>query len=271
MPEALTSAPTINEPHEGKLRAAIARKLAAWGGMARFSLRFFKEVFKPPYEWREIIRHFDDLGARSMVLITIVNFIMGLILAMQTRPTMVKFGAAAFIPGMVATSITRELGPVISALLVAGRVASGIGAELGSMKVSEQIDALECIGIDPYRYLVVTRVVAMTLLMPLICLYAITIGIFGAYIAEAIAVGVTPRYFFDAVVRIVNFEDWVPSMVKCAFFGFAIAMVGAHKGFTTESGTEGVGRATTSAVVVASLWVLLIDMVMVKLTVTWFY
>jgi phospholipid/cholesterol/gamma-HCH transport system permease protein len=241
-----------------------------FGKYIYFVGRFFRTVFAPPYEFRQVIRHIDDFGAMSLPLISVVNFIMGLILAMQSRPTMEKFGAAAFIPAMVTTSIVRELGPVITGLLVAGRVASGIGAELGSMKVTEQIDALETSGVDPYNYLVTTRVLALLLLMPVVTLYAEFIGIFGSYIAELLATGVTMKYYYGQVVDALYFVDVIPSLLKTSAFGFAIAIIGSYKGFHAESGTEGVGRATTSAVVLASLWIILIDMVLVRLTVTYF-
>ncbi len=242
----------------------------AFGSYTEFIFRFLRTAFSPPYEFRQIVRHIDDFGAMSLPLIAVVNFIMGLILAMQSRPTMQKFGAAAFIPAMVTISIVRELGPVITALLIAGRGASGIGAELGSMKVTEQIDAMECSGVDPYNYLVTTRVIALALLMPAITLYAEFIGIFGSFVAEYLATGVTLRYYYGQVIESLSFVDVVPSLLKTIAFGFAIAIIGAHKGFHTESGTEGVGRATTSAVVLSSLWIILIDMVLVKVAITYF-
>ncbi len=242
----------------------------AFGGYMGFVGRFFRTVFRPPYEVMQIVRHVDDLGALSLPLISTANFIMGMILALQSRPVMEKFGAAAFIPAMVTTSITRELGPVITALLVAGRVGSGIGAELGSMKVTEQIEAMETSGVDPYKYLVTTRVIALMILMPLLTLYAEFVGIFGSYVAEFISTGATLRYYYGQVIDALYFSDVIPGLAKTIAFGFAIAIIGAYKGFTTSSGTEGVGRATTSAVVLSSLWIILIDMVLVKITVTYF-
>jgi len=240
------------------------------GAYTSFIGRFFRSVFAPPYEFRQIVRHIDDFGAMSLPLISVVNFIMGLILALQSRPTLEKFGASAFIPAMVTTSIVRELGPVITALLVAGRVASGIGAELGSMKVTEQIEAMECMGVDPYKYLVTTRVIALLFLMPVLTLYAEFVGIFGSFVAEFISTGGTIQYYYSQVIDALYFQDVLPSLGKTVLFGFAIAIVGSYKGFNTESGTEGVGRATTSAVVLSSLWIILIDMILVKITVTYF-
>lgn len=251
-------------------RRTLTHFLVEAGRHAQFNLRFYRGLFRPPFELRQIVRHVDDFGTMSLALISIVNFIMGLILAMQSRPTMEKFGAEAFIPAMVTTSLVKELGPVITALLIAGRVSSGIAAELGSMKVTEQIDALDCMGVDPYRYLVSTRVIALILLLPLLTLYAEFVGIFGSYIAEAIASGVTLRYYYSRVVEALIFTDVLPGLIKTCAFGYVIAMIGAYKGFNASSGTEGVGRATTSAVVLASLWIILIDMILVRITVTYF-
>jgi phospholipid/cholesterol/gamma-HCH transport system permease protein len=241
-----------------------------FGNYTSFIGRFFRTALAPPYEFRQIVRHIDDLGAMSLPLISITNFIMGLILALQSRPVMEKFGAVAFLPAMVTTSITREIGPVITALIVAGRVGSGIGAELGSMKVTEQIEAMECSGVDPYSYLVTTRVLALMILMPVLTLYAEFLGIFGSFLAEFISSGVTIRYYYSQVVESLSFGDVIPGLLKTIAFGFAIAIIGSYKGFNATSGTEGVGRATTSAVVLSSLWIILIDMILVKITVTYF-
>jgi phospholipid/cholesterol/gamma-HCH transport system permease protein len=240
------------------------------GKYTAFIGRFFRTVLVPPYEFRQIIRHIDDLGAMSLPLISVTNFIMGLILALQSRPVLEKFGAVAFLPAMVTTSLTRELGPVITALIVAGRVASGIGAELGSMKVTEQIEAMECSGVDPYNYLVKTRVIALMILMPVLTLYAVFLGIFGSFLAEYISSGASLQYYYGQVIDSLTFGDVIPGITKTIAFGFAIAIIGAFKGFNATSGTEGVGRATTSAVVLSSLWIILIDMILVKITVTYF-
>lgn len=244
--------------------------LAEIGSHALFIGKFFRGIFVPPYEFRQIVRHIDELGALSLPLTLVINFIMGLILAMQARPTMVRFGATAFIPALVTRSLTIELAPVITALVVAGRVASGIAAELGSMKVTEQIEAMECSGINPYRYLVIPRVIALVILMPLLTLCADFIGIFGSYIAEYIATGATTEYYYSQVIDSLYFTDVMPGVFKTTFFGFAIAMIGCYKGFHVGGGTEGVGKATTSAVVLSSFWILVIDMIMVKLIITYF-
>ena len=231
-----------------------------------FSLKFFSSVFKPPFEWGEIRRHLDDLGSKSLPLVSMVGFIMGLILAMQTRPTLDRFGAGSYLPAMIALSIVRELGPVITALIVAGRVSSGIAAEIGSMRVTEQIDALEVNAVDPYKYLVVTRVVACIIMMPLITAYVDFLAILGGYVAESITYTSSFQLYFTDVINSLTFFDVIPGVAKTAVFGFIIGIIGSYQGYTAGSGTRGVGRAATSAVVYASLHIIFVDMVLVRLT-----
>ena len=244
------------------------RMMTSFGGYTSFLARYFTTVFRPPYEWKQVIRHIDELGTFSTPLVMITNFLIGAILALQARPTMEDFGAAGFLPGLVTRSLTIELSPVITALIVAGRVSSGIGAELGSMRVSEQIEAMECSGVDPYNYLVTTRITAMIILMPILTIIADFIGIFGSFVAEWIATGATLEHYYQKVQQYLLFWDVVPGILKTALFGFIIALIGAYKGFHTESGTQGVGRATTSAVVLASLWILVVDLLVVRLLIT---
>lgn len=247
----------------------ITRKLAEFGQYAQFIGHYFRTVFKPPYEWRQVMRHIDELGTYSIPLVIVTNFLIGAILALQSRPTMEQFGAGGFVPALLTRSLVIELSPVITALIVAGRVASGIGAELGSMKVTEQIEAMECSGVDPYNFLVTTRVNALLILMPLLTMIADFVGIFGGYFAERLETGATLTYFYQQVIEYLYFWDVVPGILKTMFFGFAIALIGSYKGFNATSGTQGVGRATTSAVVLASLWILVIDLILVKLVITY--
>ena len=152
------------------------------GKVTLFTKRFFSEVFTPPYEMRAFIKQCYSIGYKSLPLVTITGFIMGLVLTLQSRPTLAKFGAESWLPGMVALSLIREIAPVITALICAGKVSSGIGAELGSMKVTEQIDAMEVAAINPFKYLVVTRILATTIMIPVLVIFADGIGIFGGYI-----------------------------------------------------------------------------------------
>lgn len=246
----------------------IKEYLAIFGEYMRFTWKFISTLFSSAIEFSQVIKHLDDLGTKSMQLTLIANFIMGFILALQSRPTMQKFGAGELVASMVTRSFTRELAPLITALMVSGRVGSGIGAELGSMKVSEQIEAMQCSGVDPFNYLVKTRILAMMILMPILTILADFIAIYGGYLAELINTRVSMRYYYTQVLASLYFEDVLPGIFKTIFFGAAIAIIGCYKGFNTSGGTEGVGKTTSSAVVVSSLWVILLDMILVQLTVT---
>ncbi|MCX6133852.1 MAG: ABC transporter permease [Ignavibacteriales bacterium] len=254
-------------PHRRSPFHFLSRFLERAGSLTVFSARFFPAVVLPPYELGEVGRHLDELGSRSLPLAGITGFIVGLIIAMQTRPTLFRFGADSFLPAMVAISFVRELGPVITALIVAGRVSSGIGAELGSMRVTEQIDAMEVSGIDPYKYLVVTRVLACIILQPLLTAIVNSVGLFGAYVAVAIESSMSWRLYWDSVIQSLSFADVIPGLAKTAIFGFIIGIVGCHQGYHAEGGTVGVGKAATTAVVLSSMLIIFVDMILVKLTV----
>ncbi len=235
-------------------------------GITMFGMRFFRYVFVPPYEFAEVRKHLDNLGSKSIPLLTVVGLIMGLILALQSRPTLDRFGAGAFLPAMIALTIVRELGPVITALIVAGRVSSGIGAEVGSMKVTEQIDALEVSAVDPYNFLVVTRVLACMIIMPLLTAYVDFLAIFGGFVSEWVSANSSFQLYFTEVIQSLTFYDILPGVGKTIAFGYIIGVIGAYQGFHTSRGTEGVGRAATSAVVLASLNIIFLDMVIIQLT-----
>ncbi len=236
------------------------------GDITLFTLRFFKEVFTPPFEIKEFIRQCYVIGYKSLPLVGITGFIMGLVLTLQSRPTLAEFGAESWLPGMVALSLIREIAPVITALICAGKIASGIGAELGSMKVTEQIDAMEVSGINPYKYLVVTRILAATLMIPLLVIFADLVGIMGGYAGINIHSDVNLFRYFDKVLASLDFLDILPATIKTFFFGFFIGLIGCYKGFTAANGTESVGRAANSAVVAASLTIFIIDMLAVQIT-----
>ena len=231
-----------------------------------FTLRFFKEVFKPPYEINELMKQSFLIGYKSLPLISITAFIMGLVLTIQSRPTLARFGAESLLPAMVAVSIIREIGPAISALIFAGKVGSGIGAELASMNVTEQIDAMQVSGTNPFKYLVVTRVVSATLMLPLLVIFADAVGLVGSFVGVNLRGDVSSYLFFSQVFRSVDFSDLLPAVVKTFFFGFAIGLIGSYKGYTSNKGTEGVGKAANSAVVFGSLMVFIIDMIAVQIT-----
>jgi len=225
-----------------------------------------KEMFIPPYELHEIRKHMIELGMKTLPIVGVTGFIIGLVMTMQLQPVLQRFGAEAFLPGSIGITIVRELGPVITALIFAGRVSSGIGAELGSMRVTEQIDAMEVSGVNPFRFLVVTRVFATTFILPILTVYVIFIALFGGYIAVVLVQNMTWQYYVDRVVFAVEFADAVPGVMKTFVFGFIVGIVGAYLGYNAKNGTEGVGRASTTSVVIASLLILIFDMILVKLT-----
>ncbi len=236
-------------------------------GLTSFTLKFFKNVFVPPFEFSEIKKHMDVLGVKTMPIVTVAGFIIGLVLAMQSQPVMQRFGAESYIPSMVVLSVVRELGPVLTALLFAGRVSSGIGAELGSMRVTEQIDAMEVSAVNPYKYLVVTRILACTFILPILVLYVDFLAIMGGYLALKLSTGTTFLLYINAIFKSLEFSDLIPGILKTFVFGFIVGSVGSYKGYNAENGTVGVGQASTSAVVMSSLLILMVDMVLVKITV----
>jgi len=236
------------------------------GSLSFFAARFFKEVFKRPFEYKEFLRQCYYMGNRSLLLVGVTGFIIGLVFTLQSRPKMMELGAVAWLPSMVSISIIREIGPIITALICAGRIGSGIGAELGSMRVTEQIDAMEVSGTNPFKYLVVTRILATTLMIPLLVLMSDGIALLGSFFVENIKGDVSFTLYFDEVFRALHFADLIPSTIKTFFFGFAIGMVGCHKGYYSKHGTAGVGVAANTAVVEASMVLFMIDFIAVLLT-----
>ncbi|KAF0194432.1 MAG: hypothetical protein FD166_3500 [Bacteroidetes bacterium] len=225
-----------------------------------------KETFSRHFEFREFFRQCFQIGYKTLPLISVTGAIMGLVLTIQSRPVLVDFGAVSMLPGMVAVSLIREMGPVITALICAGKIGSGMGAELGSMKVTEQIDAMEVSSTNPIKFLVVTRVLAATLMIPLLILYADGLGILGSWAGANIKGDVTLSLFFSQAFSQVSFMDLFPAIIKSFFFGAVIGFVGTYKGYHAGRGTESVGIAANSAVVLASLLVLIVDMIAVQIT-----
>lgn len=236
------------------------------GEISRFTGRFFTEVFRPRYEWREFLRQSFIIGYKSVPLTGVTAFIMGLVLTIQSRPTLEEFGAASWLPSMVAVSLVREIAPVITALICAGKIGSSIGAELGSMKVTEQIDAMEVSGTNPFKYLVVTRVLATTLMVPILVILSDTIGIYGSYLGVNMKGVTSLQLFYSQVFQKLYYGDVLPATVKTFFFGFAIGIIGCYKGYNSSKGTEGVGQSANSAVVVASLLIFILDLLAVQAT-----
>ena len=231
-----------------------------------FLTRLVKETFTRDFEFKEFFRQCFHIGYKSLPLIAVTGTIMGLVLTIQSRPVLVNFGAVTMLPGMVAISLIREMGPVITALICAGKIGSGMGAELGSMKVTEQIDAMEVSSTNPMRFLVVTRVLAATIMIPLLILYADGFGILGSWAGANIKGDVSFFLFFSQAFAHVKFIDFLPAVIKSFFFGAAIGLVGCYKGYNAGRGTESVGVAANSAVVLSSLLVIILDMIAVQVT-----
>jgi len=225
-----------------------------------------REAFSRQFEFKEFLRQCYQIGNKTLPLISVTGLIMGLVLTIQSRPVLADFGAVSMLPGMVSLSIIREMGPVITALICAGKIGSGMGAELGSMKVTEQIDAMEVSATNPMRFLVVTRVMAATLMIPILVLYADALGIMGSWAGANIKGSVSFTLFISQAFRVVDFMDFLPAVIKTFFFGATIGIIGCYKGFTAGKGTESVGKAANSAVVMASLLVIIIDLIAVQVT-----
>lgn len=231
-----------------------------------FISRTIKETFSRDFEFSEFLRQCFQIGYKTLPLISVTGTIIGLVLTIQSRPALVHFGAVSMLPGMVAMSLIREIGPVITALICAGKIGSGMGAELGSMKVTEQIDAMEVSSTNPIRFLVVTRVLAAILMIPLLVIYADMLGILGSWAGANIKGDITFVLFFSQAFSQVHYMDFIPAVVKTFFFGAVIGFVGCYKGYTAGRGTESVGIAANSAVVLSSLFVIIVDLIAVQIT-----
>jgi len=240
--------------------------LLAWiGDVALFGARALYQAVLPPYEFKEIWRQVFEIGWRSLPLIALSGLAIGVVLSMHTRASLERFGAEAMIPAGLAIALIRETGPLTAGLLVAGRVGAGIGAEIGAMKVTEQIDALEAVAVDSFKFLAVTRILACIIAMPLLTAIIDFCGIFGGYIAESSISGMSASLYFHRAFSIVEFSDFIPATFKTAVFGLIIGTVAAYLGFNTTQGTEGVGRTSTSSVVLSSICIILVNVVLVKL------
>ena len=243
----------------------IVAWLAAVGDAARFAGRVLVEAVRPPFEWRETVRQIYELGVRSVPLIAAAGFAIGVVLSMHTRSSLARFGAEALIPAGLAIALVRETGPLTAGLLLSGRIGAGIGAELGAMKVTEQIDALEAIAVDSFRYLVVTRVVACVIALPLLTTLMNFTGMLGGFAAETAITGMPLTTYFRQAFSPIQFSDLIPATLKTAVFGFIIATVASYLGVHTTQGTEGVGRASTRSVVLASMLLIAANVVLVRI------
>ncbi|HEX6973686.1 MAG TPA: ABC transporter permease [Vicinamibacterales bacterium] len=243
----------------------VANFLATVGEVSLFAFRAAWALFVPPFEFRETIRQIYELGLRSAPLIAISGMAVGVVLSMHTRASLERFGAEAMIPAGLAIALVRETGPLTAALLLSGRIGAGIGAELGAMRVTEQIDALEASAVDAFRYLVVTRVIACMIALPILTTLMNFAGMLGGFFAETAATGMSLSLYFTRAFSMIDVTDYVPATIKTMVFGFIIATMSSYLGFTTSSGTEGVGRASTQSVVLSSILIIVSNVILVRL------
>jgi phospholipid/cholesterol/gamma-HCH transport system permease protein len=241
-----------------------------FGELGFFSWKVLRAALIRPFEFRELARQVDEIGSKSFPLVALAGAAIGAILALETRDSLVRFGASSLLPAVVVFSIVHEIGPIVTGLVVCGRAGAGIGAELGSMKVTEQIDAIEASAVNPYKLLAATRILACILVLPLLTLASDFCGVVMAWVADALAEPITFHQFINDGFRQFSFNDFLPPTFKTAVFGLIIGLVACFQGMRTRGGTEGVGRTATSSVVLSSLFVILADVILVKLIVMLF-
>jgi phospholipid/cholesterol/gamma-HCH transport system permease protein len=227
---------------------------------------FFKEVFKRPFHLREVINQCFEVGLKSLALISLTGFIVGIVFTKQSRPSLEDFGATSWLPSLIGIAIVKALGPLVTALICAGKVGSSIGAELGSMKVTEQIDAMEVSAINPYKYLVVTRVLATTITIPVLALYCSFVALYGSYLNVHAEETSSILSFYQNAFKSISFLDVFTSVTKSIVFGFTIGIVGAYKGYNASQGTRGVGRAANQAVVLAMFLIFIEEVLIVQIS-----
>jgi phospholipid/cholesterol/gamma-HCH transport system permease protein len=254
----------------GSVRQTILQFFRVVGDMTLFGFRIVREAFRPPFELSEIIRQLFEIGWRSGPLLIVSGFAFGVVLALETRASMESFGAEAMIPQAVSFGLFTDIGPLIAALLVAGRVGAGIGAELAGMRVTEQIDAFEALAVDSFKYLVVTRVVACFIAMPILTTLLNFSGLAGGMAADLIALRMSPQLFINDAFSTMGWSDYIPPTAKTVVFGLIIGLVSTYLGYNASHGAEGVGRSSTRSVVFSSLLVIMSDVVLVKSIQFWF-
>lgn len=231
-----------------------------------FVARFFREAVRPPFHVREVINHCFELGLKSLPLITLTGFIIGIVFTKQSRPALEDFGATSLLPSLIGIAIVRAMGSLVTALICAGKIGSGIGAELGSMKVTEQIEAMEVSAINPFKYLVVTRVLATTITVPILALYCSLVAMLGSYVNVNANEATSFMTFIQNAFSTIQFLDIFTSLSKSILFGITIGLVGCYKGYNATQGTRGVGKAANQAVVLAMFLVFIEEMIIVQIS-----
>jgi phospholipid/cholesterol/gamma-HCH transport system permease protein len=241
-----------------------------FGELGLFAWRVLRAAIRRPFEGRELVRQFDEIGSKSLPLVALAGAAIGFVLALESRSSLVRFGAQSMLPAALVYSIIHETGPIVTGLVVSGRVGAGIGAELGSMKVTEQIDAIEASGVNPYKFLAFTRIVACILVLPLLTLAADFCGVLFGWLAETLAEPISFQRFINQGFVGATFKDFLAPTFRTAVFGLIIGMIGCFQGMRTRGGTAGVGLSATSSVVLSSLFVILADVILVKIILVFF-
>jgi phospholipid/cholesterol/gamma-HCH transport system permease protein len=241
-----------------------------FGELGLFAWRVLRAAIRRPFEGRELVRQFDEIGSKSLPLVALAGAAIGFVLALESRSSLVRFGAQSMLPAALVYSIIHETGPIVTGLVVSGRVGAGIGAELGSMKVTEQIDAIEASGVNPYKFLAFTRIVACILVLPLLTLAADFCGVLFGWLAETLAEPISFQRFINQGFVGATFKDFLAPTFRTAVFGLIIGMIGCFQGMRTRGGTAGVGLSATTSVVLSSLFVILADVILVKIILVFF-
>jgi phospholipid/cholesterol/gamma-HCH transport system permease protein len=263
-------APTLTSSPLDFLWNLINRFLEWFGELGLFTWQVLRSAVRRPFEGRELLRQLDEIGSKSLPVVALAGAAIGFVLSLESRSSLVRFGAKSMLPAALVYSIIHETGPIVTGLVVSGRVGAGIGAELGSMKVTEQIDAIEASGVNPYKFLAFTRIMACILMLPLLTLAADFCGVLFGWIAETLVEPVSFHRFVSQGFVGASFNDFLAPTFRTAFFGLIIGMIGCFQGMNTKGGTAGVGISATSSVVLSSLFVILADVVLVKFILVFF-
>jgi phospholipid/cholesterol/gamma-HCH transport system permease protein len=248
-----------------RLRTKFDTSLFYLGDVTDLAVQTIRQARRGPIERPLLMAQFDQIGVRSMSIVVITSAFIGMVLALQTAYALEDFGGKMFVGTIVSLSLVRELAPVLMALMVGGRVGAGMAAELGTMKVTEQIDALRALATDPVRKLVVPRVLATTIMFPLLTVISIALGILGGMLIAVANLNLSGNYYLRSVIESVKYNDLASGIGKTFFFGFTTALIACYNGLRTSGGADGVGRSTTMTVVTGAITVLIMDFFLTKL------
>jgi phospholipid/cholesterol/gamma-HCH transport system permease protein len=252
------------------MRSRILNLLEITGDVGIFGMRVVRNIFHAPFEIEETGRQIAEIGTRSVPLIVACGLAIGVVMSLHTRASMTRFGAVSMIPAVLTIAMFRELGPLVTGLLVSGRVGAGIGSELAGMRVTEQIDALESLGVDSFKYLVVTRVAACVVALPVLTILMDFMGSAGGMLAEMVVSHSSARLYVHRAFASMVWSDYIPTTLKTTVFGLLIGTISCFLGYTATQGAAGVGRASTRSVVYSSLVLILFNIILVKFLLFWF-